>query len=362
MSDAEEYERRSRPSFQGRATRKDLEDRERLAKERLGFGISYLDDALIGIFKDDLIVLGAYSGAGKTETATSIAMFNAALGKKVHYYALEASEREIENRIIYRLSAGEFFKAKGKADKFIDFANWKSALLPEMYPYDLQAQEYYENHLTGLKTYYRNKGLVLSEFVELFMNGVAHDKPDLVIVDHAHFFDWGDKSEQVGLKEIITHTREMNLNHNIPVIMISHLRKVDHKNKLYAPTIEEFHGSSEIYKQATKAILLGSGDMIGTTRVDTFINAVKFRQRGPVNRYTARGIYDFTTNTYDKGYELGEANQRRDAIFKELERDHYPKWAVHAVTDGSLAKSGIAAKGFNGNIGFKNVPRTAYKD
>jgi replicative DNA helicase len=54
------------------------------------FGVTYLDAALKGICPNDLILIGATSGAGKTELCAQIARINAKLGKRVNYIALEA--------------------------------------------------------------------------------------------------------------------------------------------------------------------------------------------------------------------------------------------------------------------------------
>ena len=63
------------------------------------FGIKYLDAALHGIKPNDLILIGASSGAGKTELCTHIAKTNAKLGKRVRYIALEAEKNEIETTL-----------------------------------------------------------------------------------------------------------------------------------------------------------------------------------------------------------------------------------------------------------------------
>jgi len=47
--------------------------RESLTRNRLSFGIQYLDDALKGIIATDLVVLAAGTGVGKSELASSIA-------------------------------------------------------------------------------------------------------------------------------------------------------------------------------------------------------------------------------------------------------------------------------------------------
>ena len=78
-------------------------ERAELVGRQLSYGIQFLDDILRGILPHDLILLGASTGAGKTEAAKQIAMHNALLGKRVHYFALEAEPKEIERRVKYAL-------------------------------------------------------------------------------------------------------------------------------------------------------------------------------------------------------------------------------------------------------------------
>src|SRR5690348_4241502 len=78
-------------------------ERLEMAKRRLSFGVKFLDDALGGIAQKDIVLLGAKTGIGKTTMASIIAESNAEKGRHVHYFALEAEDREIERRIKFRI-------------------------------------------------------------------------------------------------------------------------------------------------------------------------------------------------------------------------------------------------------------------
>src|SRR3954469_17207692 len=79
------------------------EERQRHAKARLRFHVSFLDDCIRGILPNDLVLLGAPSGVGKTDLALHIATSNAREGKRVTYLALEAEPRELERRTKFRI-------------------------------------------------------------------------------------------------------------------------------------------------------------------------------------------------------------------------------------------------------------------
>ena len=293
--------------------------------ELMPFGVTYLDDTLLGIERKDLILVGAYSGAGKTQLVTNIAKHVSSLGKKVFFLALEAENREIETRMKFNIAVDIFLKDPCRPRVNIDYALWLHGLVPEMTIYNIQAEKIMREKHRTLYTFYKTKDFGLKDFVVEFSEAAAHGA-DLIVVDHAHYFDWGNQDDNQALKEIVTTARNLNLLQNVPIILVSHLRKKDYKSNLYAPTLEDFHGSSELYKRATKAITLGPGDMTGSGMVDTYINVVKSRTRGEVTRYTGVATFNFKGNFYAKEYRVGKSNQKRDNEFESLERNCVPSW------------------------------------
>lgn len=76
--------------------------RER-AKTSRPFHVGFLDDIAIGLLETDLVVLGAPTGKGKTTLAAIFAQNAAKSGSRVHYFALEAHDGEIEQRMLFRI-------------------------------------------------------------------------------------------------------------------------------------------------------------------------------------------------------------------------------------------------------------------
>ena len=64
--------------------------RKNLRDGILSFGVQFLDDAMLGILKNDLILVGAASGGGKTQFCCNVALANVAkvkeLGEKAKYF------------------------------------------------------------------------------------------------------------------------------------------------------------------------------------------------------------------------------------------------------------------------------------
>lgn len=318
-------------SAKNRNVSNNCEIRIERGKNKIPFHIAPADDGLRGMSQTDLVVLAGYSGSGKTETALHIAMTNAELGIKVYYFALEAYEGELEDRILYKLMAKLFFDDPNRPRVSLDFESWSDGQLPELISYDLQAQELYKTKYKNLFTFYKAGDFTVNDLKKEFAMAKA-DGMELGIVDHSHYFDWGDKSEYTALNEIIKVARDLTLIHNVPMILISHLRKADKKFVTLAPEPDEIHGSSELFKRCTKMILLGPGEHHASERsVDTFVLLGKNRRNSSVTRYVSKLRFNYERNTYEKKYEVGK-NVRREQGFESLVGADVPKWcsSIHS--------------------------------
>ena len=72
-----------------------IEARRSICAERVcKYGIGYLDQALGGIHKNELVVIGAWSGIGKTTLVEHIVAENSSKGKRVAFFRLEGDKEE----------------------------------------------------------------------------------------------------------------------------------------------------------------------------------------------------------------------------------------------------------------------------
>lgn len=341
----------------------DIEKRIQIGERRLNFGIDFLDDFLMGIWKEDLVLVGAYSGAGKTQLVTNIALHNVEKGRNVHFFALEADEYEIERRILFNLVARLYFKGHSEKQVQITPGDFMVGnIAKELIHLELKAVEEFKKRFKTLNVAYKTGNFGIKEFKEKFIE-VAAQGSDLIIIDHAHFFDWGDKQEYLALKEIVGTARQLNIENKVPVVLVSHLRKRDFKNDWYAPPMEEFHGSSELYKNATKVITLGGGQSEGMGQTSTFINAAKFRADGSRAKYLAKAIFNYRTLAYERGYLLGKPYQKRDREFEELAFSDYPTWSLRANRSGNTYQD-VKTKPTNDGAkgGKRDLQKLPYKD
>ncbi len=307
----------------------EVEDRLEKDKGILTFGIDYLDDATEGILRNDLILLGARSGAGKTQTCINIAKANIEKGKRVHFIALEAEALEIERRIKYQIFAKYFFADPDRPSVDISFQTWMlGRFIKSCEKYEAAAASEFMGKYENLFTFYKLNKFDVTDLIEKVIE--CSDKTDLIIVDHVHYFDFDDNNENRAVKEIAKTARTLTLEQGKPIILVSHLRKRDRFTEDLVPSLEEFHGSSDLYKIATKAITIAPGDKFNTTKFETYFRIVKNRFEGSVTRFIASKNYLTKEGKYESGYQIGDANAKRNANIEWFQSDMRPKWAKNS--------------------------------
>lgn len=281
------------------------EEKERLEQVERGqtFGVKFLDETLRAIEIDDLILIGALPGVGKTQLVTNIALKNALKGKRVHLFALEAGKREIERRMKFQLVMKHYYQETKDYEFRLAYYDWyRGAAKERLEPYVRLA----EDEMRGLKSlhvFYRHQRFGVTEFRRAFL-GISKET-DLVIVDHLHYFSLDDDNENKAVKEIMMEMRDLVLISQVPIILVAHLRKADKAILSLAPDLSEFHGTSEIGKIVTKAVTLGPGEHEGNGIYSTFVRIAKCRQDGGVTKFLMKVFWDAKVNNYKNSYALG---------------------------------------------------------
>jgi len=319
---------------------------ERLATERearlaeagtnLDIGLPYLDAAVGGVGPGDVLVIGAHTGAGKTETAANMAAANAAARRRVFYFALEAEPWEIERRLKYKMLVSS---VKGHPQfSRMNYLDWRAGRLDDLTGrYERAAEDALAKRYETLQTFYRAK-----EFTGSRLRAIAdeiREEADLIIIDHLHYIDNTDDNENRGVKRIVMQIRDIALDTGRPVALIAHLRKRDRRNAPLVPDISDFHGSSEIGKVATKAVILAPAyeqpkllDGKGNPKNwiwPTYVRVVKCRQDGSRTRFCGLMWFDGIATNYLPQYDIGRL-ENDDTKFKLLGQSELPSWAMQA--------------------------------
>lgn len=300
------------------------DERLKLKEQKLArFGNKFLDEAGAGISPRDFIVLGAKAGIGKTEMAVNIAFSNVLDGRKVYYFALEAEDKEVERRIKFKMIAF-YSRIKG-----LNFQEWMLGRQESLISSNVEemVNKVLQEKLRNLHVRYRTmEEFTVDNFQKDFYS-IEHEA-DLVIVDHLHYFDFDDKDENRAIKRIVKKIRDTALIASRPVIMVAHLRKSDKANKQILPELEDFHGTSEITKMATKVITFAPAyDRISSQPwfYPTYMKYVKNRFHGAVSRYTACIDFNAELLSYEPEYKLGIIPPYSDT-WSELEFAKHPYW------------------------------------
>jgi twinkle protein len=291
------------------------------------FGIDFLDEATEGILKNDLILIGARSGAGKTQFCANVAWSNVLRGRTVHYVALEAEYAEIERRIKYGIFCDLFFKKQNKGSTRLSFKNWMLGRMSiEHADIEAECAEIFSVQAKGLYTYYKQNTFDVAEFIKTVI--YCASQTDLIIVDHVHYFDYDDSNENKAIKEIAMAARDLAIHQGKPMILVAHIRKSDRNSTDKCPGLEEFHGSSDLFKIATKAITLAPGDNYTKDgKAETYMRVVKDRFDGSLQRHMACLVYNVREGKYEAGYKLGSDKQKRNELFSEYSQADIPGWA-----------------------------------
>lgn len=316
----------------------DLNKIRLLQKKALTFGNAFLDDCFGGLYPDDLVVVTARTGGGKTELVSQIAQENVLNDKKIHLFALEAHYGEIEARIKFKMLSQAFYIQKDwrSYNKIPNYQEWYYGKQEDILcKFEPEIDEDLKKTMQNLNTYYRHKEFNIEEF-EMQMAMIGKDT-DLVIVDHLHYFDLDTKKENENevLKKTIKQIKDLTMFYRIPTILVVHIRKQDKRVQGILPDIEDIHGSSDITKIGTKIIATAPAkDQISENNSvwPTYFGILKNRMDGSRCNYIGLCGFDTSRNKYAKKYKLGRIDFKTGE-FQEIEKHDYPRWAYKQSSD-----------------------------
>lgn len=308
------------------------------AQRKLLFYVGFLDDCLRGILPNDLVLLGAPSGMGKTDLALNIAASNAMGNRRVHYFALEAEPRELERRTKYAIISRELFRTQHIDRDRMNYTDW---LLGELEPmcaeFNRLADERVLELLGGMQTYYRGARFTADDLQKSIL--AVYQRSQLIIVDHLHYIDSDDDNESRALGDTVKTIRDVSLRIGVPILLVAHLRKRDQRAKQIVATLDDFHGSSNVTKIATQVIAIERAHNIEADKwylSPTFLSVLKDRRAGAPG-LTAVAMFDRRTRSYEQRYRLGKIS---GSEWEEIGIQDAPRWAKHYAPGPALAKKG----------------------
>lgn len=307
----------------------ELDERRLNASRALKYHNAFLDDCLRALLPNDLVLLGAPTGLGKTDLAMNIATSNASTGKRVHYFALEAEPRELERRTKFALLSGLCHQASVPGRERMNYADWLLGHCEDVCGhFNARVEAHISKHLGTFYTYYRGNSFGADDLAKNIVQ--VHKSTDLIVVDHLHYIDSKeDSNEATALGETVKTIRDVALNVGKPVLLIAHLRKKDSNSKRLVPTIDDFHGSSNITKICTHAITIERCsvlEMANWWQAPTFFSVLKDRRSGAAP-FVAMMEFDRRTKSYAGSYTLGKL-MKSGSEWQPIQIQDRPEWAV----------------------------------
>lgn len=311
----------------------ELEGRLANAKRSLKYNNGFLDDILRGMLPHDLVLLGAPTGMGKTDLALNIATSNATQDKRVAYFALEAEPQELERRTKFALLSHEVHAERSERASDMNYTDWMRGDCEAICGHlNSQVENKMLRQLSGLHTYYRGEKFDQHNLHDEVMKAAVW--ADLIVVDHLHYIDTDtSESETKGLGDVVKTVRDLSLRIGRPVLLIAHLRKRDGRDKQILATIDDFHGSSNITKICTQAIVIEKARCVKPLKwhqAPTFMTVLKDR-RGGITGLVALCHFDVRTKSYSNSYTLGRLVKGGTDWEPLGLMDTAPRWAKHHV-------------------------------
>ena len=295
----------------------------------LPFGIPFLDCATGGILPDDLVLVTARTGAGKSEMATLIAQASLLSGKFVHMFALEAYEGEVESRLKFKMLADAFYsqsfwKNIGRVPNYLDWRRGINSDLVEKF--EPEIDELFIHKFQNLHTLYRESSFTVGDLEEQI--GEIWEETDLIILDHLHYFDFDSENENAAMKSTLKKIRDLSLSIRKPIVLVAHVRKKDRGSKSLVAGTEEIHGSSDVGKIATIAISAAPAldqSQNNNFIYPTYLRLCKMRDDSSRTRFVGLCGFNIKGNCYEENFRLGKLSAD-ESEFEEVTGE-WPQWA-----------------------------------
>ena len=158
------------------------------------YGIDFLDAQLSGIHPNEIVLIGAKSGVGKTTMVEHIITHNLDNNKKVAFFRLEGDAMEFYDRQQYQFVKNIMKENGHNIDfKLADFRLGKTHEKTKKY-------EDMAIHHLGIAYQdlflYNNKLPMNNGVLKHMMDYTADNHIDLIVIDHIHYFDWDQGTKE----------------------------------------------------------------------------------------------------------------------------------------------------------------------
>lgn len=308
------------------------------------FGISFLDEALDGMLKNDLVVIGSDSGVGKSDFCLNMALHNAMRGLQVGLYYIEGGANEAVYRIKWKMMCAEYY-SNNNFGLDMDYRKWRMNKIDNPLIDQIEKtcyQNLYEKIKNNILIADIKAGMTVKDLNDSFIKGFGcikqneygfdseHINADIIIIDHLQYFDLTNpKNEYAEMTAILKQVNNICQFYKVPVVLVSHLRKKDKDRGL--PSQEDFFGTSNIPKISSVSITICPDYEDSDCEQNiypTWFRVVKSRT-GVRSNISGRLFFDTKLGKYRNQYQMFKLVQ--DVPNKPLTIIDRPKWATSSI-------------------------------
>lgn len=207
----------------------------------LKVGLPNLDDMIGGLEGGDIIVIGARPAVGKSALVTQITTNLAEQGKKIGFYNLEMSDKQMYERFVASQSGLGLTRIR-RAVKFLG---------DEEKRFKMANNALAERSNIVISTGAKTVSEIRSESRHMGFDVIAIDYLQLIRSDT---FYRGNRVAEVGAISKAIKALAMEL--NIPIILLSQLNRASEGRETREPSMSELRESGDIEQDASVIILL----------------------------------------------------------------------------------------------------------
>lgn len=211
----------------------------------LHLGFQKLDEILGGIDKGDIVVIGARPSVGKSAFVNQIILNGLPSKRKIVYYSLEMSEKQIYQRMISNLTNIALDRVR--------FGKYLT--IPEQKVFDSANKSIEESTL-----YIRCEG-------GLTVSKIKHDckyidNLDFIVIDYLQLMKadgkYSNRAAEVG--DISKSLKALAMELKVPIILLSQLNRLSTTTASKEPTMAELRESGDIEQDASVIMLIWNLD------------------------------------------------------------------------------------------------------
>jgi replicative DNA helicase len=265
-----------------------LEQLESSDSKYLGLETGYkqIDSTLAGLQAENLIVLAASPGQGKTSLATNL-MLGALerTQKDILFFTLEMSRVDIYQRII---------TAKAKVDS--NRCKSKGSLTTEDYDKLIKAQLALVKNKNGNTIIFseqRKLSGIQSESLKVSKNGNL----GLIVIDYLQIIQSelpSSTNEYNAISHICSTINSLKKELKVPILLLSQLSRESKKGQNVRPRLDHLRGSGQIEQDADSVLMLYNNPESEENLISLLINK---NRNGPIGEINLKFSPQFTTFT-----------------------------------------------------------------